>query len=115
MKEMYNVTKGEAKSYVFPNENWLTCRKCFKSAIFGDSDNLWEVLWYPNSGVGGGETASLYLSCVVSWQVLSRIKLMYSPRLKNEILRSMANGHVKDYGGSDSKFEPTYPIALEER
>ena len=44
----------------------LTDRKCFKSAIFGDSDNLWEVLWYPNSGVGGGETASLYLSCVVS-------------------------------------------------
>ena len=44
----------------------LMDRKCFKSAIFGDSDNLWEVLWYPNSGVGGGETASLYLSCVVS-------------------------------------------------
>jgi len=44
----------------------LMNRKCFKSAIFGDSDNLWEVLWYPNSGVGGGETASLYLSCVVS-------------------------------------------------
>lgn len=41
-------------------------RKCVKSAIFGDADNLWEVLWYPNSGVAGGETASLYLSCVVS-------------------------------------------------
>ena len=71
---MYNVTKGEAKSYVFPSVNWLTYSNCFKSAIFGDSDNLWEVLWYPNSGVGGGETASLYLSCVVSWQALGRIQ-----------------------------------------
>jgi hypothetical protein len=44
----------------------LIARKCFKSAIFGDADNLWEVLWYPNSGGSGGETASLYLSCVVS-------------------------------------------------
>lgn len=40
--------------------------KCIKSAVFGDSDNLWEVLWYPNSGVQGGDYASLYLSCVVS-------------------------------------------------
>jgi hypothetical protein len=39
--------------------------KCIKSAVFGDADNLWEVLWYPNSGVQGGEFASLYLSCVV--------------------------------------------------
>lgn len=42
-------------------------RKCIKSAVFGDPDNLWEVLWYPNSGVQGGEYASLYLSCVVSF------------------------------------------------
>ena len=44
----------------------LPPRKCVKSAVFGDADNLWEVLWYPNSGVQGGEYASLYLSCVVS-------------------------------------------------
>ena len=44
----------------------LMGRKCIKSAVFGDADNLWEVLWYPNSGVQGGDYASLYLSCVVS-------------------------------------------------
>lgn len=48
----------------------LTGRKCIKSAVFGDPDNLWEVLFYPNSGVKDRETeqnyASLYLWCVVS-------------------------------------------------
>jgi hypothetical protein len=51
--------KGKLSRESLPAGVWLTDRKCFKSAIFGDSDNLWEVLWYPNSGVGGGETASL--------------------------------------------------------
>lgn len=44
-----------------------TDSKCIKSVVFGDTENLWEVLWYPNSGVQGGEFASLYLSCVVSY------------------------------------------------
>jgi hypothetical protein len=63
--------KGKLSRESLPAGVWLTDRKCFKSAIFGDSDNLWEVLWYPNSGVGGGETASLYLSCVVSYSTPS--------------------------------------------
>ncbi|RXK42252.1 hypothetical protein M231_00611 [Tremella mesenterica] len=52
LKAMYEQSRGESKS------------KCIKSAVFGDADNLWEVLWYPNSGVAGGDYASLYLSCV---------------------------------------------------
>lgn len=66
------VRRGAAISDEFPNSETtptLTTSahsKCIKSAIFGDPDNLWEVLWYPNSGVQGGEYASLYLSCVVS-------------------------------------------------
>jgi hypothetical protein len=94
---------------------WLTDRKCFKSAIFGDSDNLWEVLWYPNSGVGGGETASLYLSCVVSYLIRCSAQADASPHLKNEIPQSMVNGHERDYGGSDSKSVPISPIALVEK
>jgi hypothetical protein len=89
---------------------WLTDRKCFKSAIFGDSDNLWEVLWYPNSGVGGGETASLYLSCVVSHFIPNVVQAHLSPRPKNAIPQSMVNGHERDYGGSDSKSVPISPI-----
>lgn len=77
LSQMYTSSVGEAKSYVL--RIYHSCslapscgreadesRKCIKSAIFGDADNLWEVLWYPNSGVQGGEYASLYLSCVVS-------------------------------------------------
>lgn len=91
-------------------------RKCFKSAIFGDSDNLWEVLWYPNSGVGGGETASLYLSCVVSClQLFIDIRADPSPLPKNEIQRLMGNGHERDYGGSDLKSVPTSPTVLVEK
>ncbi|ORY26879.1 hypothetical protein BCR39DRAFT_539919 [Naematelia encephala] len=56
MKATYDQSRGDAKS------------KCIKSAVFGDADNLWEVLWYPNSGVQGGEYASLYLSCVPTAQ-----------------------------------------------
>jgi hypothetical protein len=93
----------------------LMNRKCFKSAIFGDSDNLWEVLWYPNSGVGGGETASLYLSCVVSYPTPNDVLADPSLRPKNEIPQSMVNGHERDYGGSDSKSVPTSPIALVEK
>ena len=93
----------------------LIDRKCFKSAIFGDSDNLWEVLWYPNSGVGGGETASLYLSSVVSYPKSNNVVADPSLRLKNEIPQSMVNGHERDYGGSDSKFVPISPIALVEK
>jgi hypothetical protein len=90
-------------------------RKCFKSAIFGDSDNLWEVLWYPNSGVGGGETASLYLSCVVSCSRSLAAQADSSQHPKNEIPQSTGNGHEKDYGGSDLKSVPTSPIALVEK
>ena len=49
-------------------------RKCVKSAVFGDADNLWEVLWYANSGVSGGDYASLYLSCVVSGSILFELQ-----------------------------------------
>jgi hypothetical protein len=36
-----------------------------------------------------------------------------SPHLKSAIPQSMGNGHEKDYGGSDSRSVPIYPIALE--
>ncbi|OCF37555.1 hypothetical protein I317_06267 [Kwoniella heveanensis CBS 569] len=57
LKAMYESTRGEQKS------------KCIRSAVFGDADNLWEVLWYPNAGTSSqtaGDHVSLYLSCVVS-------------------------------------------------
>nr|XP_031861911.1 uncharacterized protein CI109_002741 [Kwoniella shandongensis]KAA5528983.1 hypothetical protein CI109_002741 [Kwoniella shandongensis] len=55
LKAMYESTRGDQKS------------KCIKSAVFGDPDNLWEVLWYPNAGTSNqtaGDHVSLYLSCV---------------------------------------------------
>ncbi|WVW78723.1 hypothetical protein I302_100683 [Kwoniella bestiolae CBS 10118] len=59
LKTMYESTRGEQKS------------KCIKSAVFGDADNLWEVLWYPNAGTStqtAGDHVSLYLSCVPTAQ-----------------------------------------------
>ncbi|WVQ84040.1 hypothetical protein IAT38_006185 [Cryptococcus sp. DSM 104549] len=59
LKSMYESTRGEQKS------------KCVKSAVFGDPDNLWEVLWYPNAGTSNqtaGDHVSLYLSCVPTAQ-----------------------------------------------
>ncbi|WWD00312.1 hypothetical protein V866_007223 [Kwoniella sp. B9012] len=59
LKAMYESTRGEQKS------------KCIKSAVFGDADNLWEVLWYPNAGTStqtAGDHVSLYLSCVPTAQ-----------------------------------------------
>ncbi|GMK56447.1 hypothetical protein CspeluHIS016_0302870 [Cutaneotrichosporon spelunceum] len=60
LRAMYDSSKGDAKS------------KCIKSAIFGDPDNLWEVLFYPNSGVKEKDTdqylSSLYLWCVPTQQ-----------------------------------------------
>ncbi|WWC87241.1 uncharacterized protein L201_002129 [Kwoniella dendrophila CBS 6074] len=59
LKAMYESTRGEQKS------------KCVKSAVFGDADNLWEVLWYPNAGTStqtAGDHVSLYLSCVPTAQ-----------------------------------------------
>lgn len=40
LKAIFDGSRGEAKS------------KCIKSAVFGDKDNLWEVIFYPNSGSG---------------------------------------------------------------
>ncbi|ODO03145.1 hypothetical protein I350_05990 [Cryptococcus amylolentus CBS 6273] len=53
-KAMYEATRGEQKS------------KCVKSAVFGDVDNCWELLFYANSGQSAqaGDHVSLYLSCV---------------------------------------------------
>ncbi|KAK8846758.1 hypothetical protein IAR55_005846 [Kwoniella newhampshirensis] len=59
LKAMYESTRGDQKS------------KCIKSAVFGDADNLWEVLWYPNAGTSNqtaGDHVSLYLSCVPTAQ-----------------------------------------------
>ncbi|BEI90280.1 uncharacterized protein CcaverHIS019_0303500 [Cutaneotrichosporon cavernicola] len=60
LRAMYDSSKGDTKS------------KCIKSAIFGDPDNLWEVLFYPNSGVkdkdSGQFFSSLYLWCVPTQQ-----------------------------------------------
>ncbi|WVF70048.1 hypothetical protein IAT40_004835 [Kwoniella sp. CBS 6097] len=59
LKAMYESTRGEQKS------------KCIRSAVFGDADNLWEVLWYPNAGTStqtAGDHVSLYLSCVPTAQ-----------------------------------------------
>ncbi|WWC59204.1 uncharacterized protein I303_101754 [Kwoniella dejecticola CBS 10117] len=59
LKAMYESTRGDQKS------------KCIKSAVFGDADNLWEVLWYPNAGTSTqttGDHVSLYLSCVPTAQ-----------------------------------------------
>ncbi|WRT65011.1 uncharacterized protein IL334_001952 [Kwoniella shivajii] len=59
LKTMYESTRGEQKS------------KCIKSAVFGDADSLWEVLWYPNAGTStqtAGDHVSLYLSCVPTAQ-----------------------------------------------
>ncbi|WVR04439.1 hypothetical protein IAU60_001442 [Kwoniella sp. DSM 27419] len=59
LKAMYESTRGDQKS------------KCIKSAVFGDADNLWEVLWYPNAGTStqtSGDHVSLYLSCVPTVQ-----------------------------------------------
>ncbi|GHJ88399.1 hypothetical protein NliqN6_4801 [Naganishia liquefaciens] len=69
LKEIFNNSRGDTKS------------KCVKSAVFGDPDNLWEVIFYPNSGTpntsvtnpppgqpnsGLGEYSSFYLSAVAT-------------------------------------------------
>ncbi|CAK9783435.1 hypothetical protein CC85DRAFT_282171 [Cutaneotrichosporon oleaginosum] len=60
LRSMYESSKGDMKS------------KCIKSAIFGDPDNLWEVLFYPNAGVKDKDSdqyfSSLYLWCVPTQQ-----------------------------------------------
>ncbi|KAJ9106283.1 hypothetical protein QFC21_001428 [Naganishia friedmannii] len=70
LREIFDKSKGDIKS------------KCLKSAVFGDPDNLWEIIFYPNSGSpssaanqnhlpgvpnnpnSGGEYSSFYLSAV---------------------------------------------------
>lgn len=60
--------RPDRRSFPAPSFLQLTIySKCIKSVVFGDNEHQWEVLWYPNSGVQGGEFASLYLSCVVSY------------------------------------------------
>lgn len=50
LKSIFDGSRGESKS------------KCIKSAVFGDKENLWEVIFYPNSGgsgtVAGSTTAA---------------------------------------------------------
>lgn len=53
LKSIFEGSKGESKS------------KCIKSAVFGDPESLWEIIFYPNSGSpsssssgGGGGNAA---------------------------------------------------------